>query len=206
MWTLHHIWPHSDPQNDYKKLARINTWFLPCLHVHLPLPSEGKIRFAWYVTYCSCHIWIALESQPNSSLTNYHWLSPFLHGTGLGQTFVELSSHSVLQTNTATWLHRKLSQWDRIVTIRNCSGDTSVPIPVQQPLTKGDQAIISYERVQLWLVPVWLCWDYSPGRVSWQGWLAAFKLGPFHCIALLVLSSARYSALFSLMWSINGGR
>lgn len=36
--------------------------------------------------------------------------------------------------------------------------DTLVQIPMQQTLPKVDQAIISYERVHLWLLLVCLCW------------------------------------------------
>ena len=85
---FYHIQPHSDPQNDDEKLTGRNSYFLPCLHVHLPLPIEGKIRFPLFGTSCSYYMWIGLGSQPNSFLTNYHRHSPFLHCIVLGQTLV----------------------------------------------------------------------------------------------------------------------
>lgn len=59
--------------------------------------------------------WILTKLIPNKR----H--SPLLHCTVLGQTFMELSNNSVLQTKTATWLHRELFPWDWTATIRNCT-------------------------------------------------------------------------------------
>lgn len=87
---------------------------------------------------------------------------------------MELSSNSMLQTKTATWLRGELFHWDWILKIRNCTGDTSVQIPMQQTLPKVNQVIVSYERVHLWLLLVQFCWSSSPGsfrRVSCQAGL-----------------------------------
>lgn len=70
MWTF--WWPHLSIFRPSERLWKTNQKkHFHCLHIHMPLPTEGKISFALSLTSCSYHISIVLESKPVSFLTNY---------------------------------------------------------------------------------------------------------------------------------------